>query len=187
MARVTFLLCALLFATLILQGEGCKKLGKKLGRWWKRNGTWIKKGADIIGVIRGRQVPASNTEDYSFNYSEMLDGIKQPGLMTALKAYDTDNDGTISGEENTEMIEKATVVFYYNDADKDGQLNSQELQGFVHEMTNLQVEKVFSEQEQEQMFADLDIDGNGALTQDEMYEPTVVEDILKVFATSKSG
>ena len=64
------------------------------------------------------------------------------------------------------MIEKATSVFYYSDADKDGQLNDKELQGFVQEMTNLQVDKVFNEQEQKQMFADLDIDANGALTQD---------------------
>merc|ERR1711974_20900 len=155
-----------------------------MGRICERNG-----GRFVNGFCEfdGRQLPMGNREDYSFNYSEMLDGMKHPGLMTALKAYDTDNDGTISGEENTAMIEKATVVFYYTDDDRDGQLNSQELQGFVFEMTNLQVEKVFSEQEQQQMFADLDIDGNGALTQDEMYEPTVVEDILKVFATSKSG
>ena len=45
-------------------------------------------------------------------------------------------------------------------------MNDQELQGFVQEMTNLKVDKVFNEQEQKQMFADLDIDGNGALTQD---------------------
>ena len=64
------------------------------------------------------------------------------------------------------MIEKATVVFYFNDANKDGQLNLQEFQGFVHKMTNLQVEKVFSEQEQQEMFADLDTDSNGALTLD---------------------
>ena len=68
--------------------------------------------------------------------------------------------------ENTVMIEKATTVFYVSDADEDGQLNDKELQGFVQEMTNLKVDKVFNEQEQKQMFADLDIDGNGALTQD---------------------
>ena len=68
--------------------------------------------------------------------------------------------------ENTVMIEKATMVFYDSDADEDGQLNDQELQGFVQDMTNLKVDKVFNEQEQKQMFADLDVDGNGALTQD---------------------
>ena len=52
------------------------------------------------------------------------------------------------------------------DADKDGQLNAQELQRFVHEMTNMSVVTVFSEQEQQQIFADLDIDGNGALSKE---------------------
>ena len=64
------------------------------------------------------------------------------------------------------MAEKAAMVFYHSDANKDGQLNPQELQQFVHQMTNLRIDKVFSEQEQEQMFSNLDIDRNGALSQD---------------------
>ena len=48
--------------------------------------------------------------------------------------------------ENTVMIEKATTVFYINDADEDGQLNDKELQGFVQEMTNIQVDKVLNEE-----------------------------------------
>ena len=94
MARVTFLLCALLIATLTLQGDGCKKVR----RWIRRNGRWIRLGASVIGQVAGREVTIGDREGYSFNYSEMLDGIKHPGLMTALKAYDTDNDGTISGD-----------------------------------------------------------------------------------------
>ena len=64
------------------------------------------------------------------------------------------------------MAEKATVAFRHFDANEDGQLNPQELQQFVHQMTNLRVDKVFSEQEQEQMFGNLDVDQNGALTHD---------------------
>jgi len=175
MARVILLLCALLIGTLISQGEGCKP-----PKWVRVGGKWIKR-------VAGREVTFGDREGYKLNYSEMLDGIKHPGLMSALKAYDTNKDGIISGEENTVMIEKATMVFYDSDADENGQLNDKELQGFVQDMTNLKVDKVFNEQEQKQMFADLDVDGNGALTQDEMKEPTVVEDILKVFVTSESG
>ena len=58
------------------------------------------------------------------------------------------------------------MVFNDTDADKNGQLNPQELQRFVHEMTNMSVVTVFSEQEQQQIFADLDIDGNGALSKE---------------------
>jgi len=152
----------------------CKQSG---GRWM----------GGLCVYYGGRQLPISDKEDYSFNFSEMLDGIEHQGLMSALKAYDTDKNGIISGEENTAMIDKATAVFYITDADRNGQLNPQEFQRFVHKMTHLQVEKVFTEQEQQQMFSDLDIDGNGALTQDEMDEPTVVEDIVMVLAASKRG
>ena len=58
------------------------------------------------------------------------------------------------------------MVFNDTDTDKDGQLDAQELQQFVHEMTNKSVDKVFSEQEQQQIFADLDNDGNGVLTKE---------------------
>ena len=68
--------------------------------------------------------------------------------------------------ENSAMAEKATVVFRHFDANEDGQLNPQELQQFVHQMTNLPVDKLFTEQEQEQMFSNLDVDQNGALTQE---------------------
>ena len=64
------------------------------------------------------------------------------------------------------IIEKAITVFSDTDADKDGQLNAQELQHFVREMTNQSVDKVFSEKEQQQIFANLDIDSNGALTKE---------------------
>jgi len=169
MSKVTLFLCALLIAALISQGKGCfvpncRACGRALGRFL---------------------LPMSDRQDYSFNYSEMVDRIKHPGLMSAVEAYDTDKDGIISGEENTVIIEKATMVFNDTDTDKDGQLDAQELQQFVHEMTNKSVDKVFSEQEQQQIFADLDNDGNGALTKEEMNEPTVVEDILKAFVTSE--
>ena len=62
------------------------------------------------------------------------------------------------------------MVFNDTDTDKDGQLDAQELQQFVHEMTNKRVDKVFSEQEQQQIFADLDNDGNGALTKENARE-----------------
>ena len=68
--------------------------------------------------------------------------------------------------ENTAIIEKANGVFLKLDSDEDGQLSPLDLQGFVQEMTNLDVKAVFSEEEQQQMFADLDIDGNGALSQE---------------------
>jgi len=132
----------------------------------------------IVALIQG----GKGREAYGWNYSEMVGGIKHPGLISALKAYDTDKDGIISGEENTVMAEKAAVFFNHSDANEDGQLNPQELQQFVHQMTNLRVDKVFSEQEQEQMFSNLDIDRNGALSQDEMDEPKLVEVILKAFA-----
>ena len=64
------------------------------------------------------------------------------------------------------IIEKAITVFSETDADKDGQLNAQELQRFVRKMTNQSVDTVFSEKEQQQIFADLDIDSNGALTKE---------------------
>ena len=94
MARVTLLLCALLVGTLISQGEGCKPVR----RWVKRNGRWVLLGARVAGKLVGREVTFGDREGYSFNYSEMLDGIKHPGLMSALKAYDTDKDGIISEE-----------------------------------------------------------------------------------------
>ena len=49
-------------------------------------------------LATGREVTVGDREGYSFNYSEMLDGIKHPCLMSALKAYDTDKDGIMSGE-----------------------------------------------------------------------------------------
>ena len=82
MAKVTLLLCALLIVALIQQGKGCIKTA---------SGDFC----DLPNCPKGRQLPLS---DYSFNYSEMFDGIKHPGLMSALKAYDTDKDGIISGE-----------------------------------------------------------------------------------------
>ena len=94
MARVTLLLCALLVGTLISQGDGCKPVR----RWVKRNGRWVLLGARVAGKLVGREVTFGDREGYSFNYSEMLDGIKHPGLMSALRAYDTDKDGIISEE-----------------------------------------------------------------------------------------
>ena len=79
MSKVTLLLCALLIAALISQGKGCKSCCKK--------------------VAVGRfLLPISDRQDYSFNYSEMVDKNKHPGLMSAMEAYDTDKDGIISGE-----------------------------------------------------------------------------------------
>ena len=86
MARVILLLCALLIGTLISQGEGCKP-----PKWVRVGGKWIKR-------VAGREVTFGDREGYKLNYSEMLDGIKHPGLMSALKAYDTNKDGIISGE-----------------------------------------------------------------------------------------
>ena len=82
MSKATLFLCALFIAALISQGKGCPKPdcpNKKcaLGRFL---------------------LPMSDRQDYSFNYSEMVDRIKHPGLMSAVEAYDTDKDGIISGE-----------------------------------------------------------------------------------------
>ena len=87
MAKVTLLLCALLIVALIKQGKGCYNPPIKTA-----SGGFCK---PPCRPGKGRQLPLS---DYSFNYSEMFDGIKHPGLMSALKAYDTDKDGIISGE-----------------------------------------------------------------------------------------
>ena len=82
MSKVTLFLCALFIAALISQGKGCvdpncRACGRALGRF---------------------SLPMSDRQDYSFNYSEMVDRIKHPGLMSAMEAYDTDKDGIISGE-----------------------------------------------------------------------------------------
>ena len=86
MSKVTLFLCALLIAALISQGKGCfdsncRACGRALGRFL---------------------LPMSDRQDYSFNYSEMVDRIKHPGLMSAVEAYDTDKDGIISGEGKCE-------------------------------------------------------------------------------------
>ena len=81
MAKVILLICALLIVALIQQGKGCPNPPN----WCKLP---CRRG-------KGRQLPLS---DNTFNYSEMFDGIKHPGLMSALKAYDTNKDGIISGE-----------------------------------------------------------------------------------------
>ena len=82
MSKATLFLCALLITALISQGKGCiapncLACGRALGRFL---------------------LPMGDRQDYSFNYSEMVDRIKHPGLMSAVEAYDTDKDGIISGE-----------------------------------------------------------------------------------------
>ena len=82
MSKVTLLLCALLIAALISQGNGC----------------WDSRVKTSGRAITRFSSPLSDRQDYSFNYTEMVDSIKHPGLISALMAYDTDKDGIISGE-----------------------------------------------------------------------------------------
>ena len=85
MSKATLFLCALFIAALISQGKGCQN-----------SDCPPKKCAYLVS---GRfLLPMSDRQDYSFNYSEMVDRIKHPGLMSAVEAYDTDKDGIISGE-----------------------------------------------------------------------------------------
>ena len=77
MSKVTLLLCALLIAAMISQGSGCEP------------------SPDTALSPLNRQG--------SFNYTEMVDSIKHPGLISALMVYDTDKDGIISGEGQWEI------------------------------------------------------------------------------------
>ena len=97
MSKVTLLLCALLIAALISQGKGCKNNPYRGGPI--PEGCWLSRGRVLCGRALGRfLLPISDRQDYSFNYSEMVDKNKHPGLMSAMEAYDTDKDGIISGE-----------------------------------------------------------------------------------------
>ena len=70
MSKVTLLLCALLIAAMISQGSGCEPSPDTALSPLNRQGS----------------------------YTEMVDSIKHPGLISALMVYDTDKDGIISGE-----------------------------------------------------------------------------------------
>ena len=86
MSKATLFLCALLIAALISQGKGCPKPDECANK-------------ECAFLVSGRfLLPMSDRQDYSFNYSEMVDRIKHPGLMSAVEAFDTDKDGIISGE-----------------------------------------------------------------------------------------
>ena len=52
----------------------------------------------LCALLIAALVSQGKSQDYSFNYSEMVDRKKHPGLVSAVEAYDTDKDGIISGE-----------------------------------------------------------------------------------------
>ena len=93
MSKVMLLMCALLIAAMISQGNGCECKGcgeRGNGQGWQGE-VGRRSISQFSSPLRDRQAS-------SFNYTEMVDSIKRPGLISALMVYDTDKDGIISGE-----------------------------------------------------------------------------------------